>query len=255
MKRKLINLLFGLIVVISIAGCKNKGISVLDEQTPTQSIQPEVTEQTAVTNTYQPEENYVIEAQTYEKDLVKLIYPKIINLSNKTLEEQCNEILESYAMGDIQNFGTEDTYELAYEVTTQTKDMISIILRGYINFKQSAHPSVVVYTLNVDLTKGKIIRLANVKDVNELAKILYSKKGYKICDSDGNEVEDEWKSSVWDFLSQYTEESLADELRTYDVDSKEDIGTLGYSYYKDDHLYICMSVPHVMGDVIIFMME
>lgn len=263
MNKKLVQLfaMVGILSVLTGCGTKNQEPEAMNkaesiEQSQTEEVQKEKSELPKVEKTDKineedgSSEGYSITDQNYEKDLIKLHYPQISGLKDIQLQNKCNEVLKYYAMGNMENFTSKDTYELNYEVATQSKDMISIVLKGYASLADSLHPNAVVYTLNVDLKKGRIVRLQDQVELNDLAKKIIDKSWSEFYSLEGEKLDGEWENAIENHLLQYTTESLEAELKNYDITDNLEEGAYGYSYYKDGNLHIFMSVPHALGDFI-----
>jgi hypothetical protein len=74
--------------------------------------------------------------------------------------------------------------------------MISIIMRGYQNVIGAEHPSAFVGSLNVDLVNGKIVRLADIENVEDIAQRIIDNTGLGILGIDGNVIEGIFKDTV-----------------------------------------------------------
>ncbi|MDF2821198.1 MAG: hypothetical protein K0R15_1639 [Clostridiales bacterium] len=249
MKHKLVMLVCTVALVIGMTGCKGKP-EIIDKE-PQNTVTTTIEKEPEETITKTPDEvDYKIENKTYSKDQIRVVYPRISGLENVELEEQVNRVLEEFATKNIENYSEDDTYEMDFEVVTQTNEMISIIMRGYQNVVGAAHPSAFVGSLNVDLVNGKIVRLADIENVDEIAQKIIDNTGLVIRDIDGNVIEGIFKDAVDDYLSMYTKERLVEELSGFDIDIETNSWAEGYSYYKDGKLHIYLGVPHAIGDFV-----
>lgn len=194
----------------------------------------------------------VVEDKTIDKKKWKVTCPQISGMKNDVLETQCNQILEKYIADITDTCNEKDTFEVGYEVTEQNSDYISIVLKGYLNVQQSAHPSFLIHTLNIDLKHEKLLRLSEMADLSSLAKRILVDKAYTVYSLEGEIIEDEYEKAIKDFIDQtYTQDFLMTELEKVDInpDSLEE-PPYQYSYIKDDTLHLFLSVPTALGEYV-----
>lgn len=115
-----------------------------------------------------------------EKNVIRVAYPIVLSghtdkinamISDFVREEtnrRCFDECELTEATELPvDFPSEKMYEtdystyafgVDYRVTSLTDDILSIVYEGMINLKQSAHPTHVFFTLNIDLKNDQIIR-------------------------------------------------------------------------------------------------
>ena len=99
------------------------------------------------------------------------------------------------------------------------------------------------YTYNIDLNTGESIRLKDHVDVEKLAENMFAGTGYYV------------KEDLADYFRERLEaiydspDALAQSLAGYDY-SEDGTAPYGYSYLADGKVWICMEVPHALGDYI-----
>lgn len=185
-----------------------------------------------------------IEEVIVEKDSIRIRYPKLVNLENEKIEEKWNRIIEDRITKDLDLLSESDLYNLDYEVTTNTFEKLSLKLMGSCYYDGAAQPFEFVYTYNISLTTGESLSLSKQVDVSKLASMIYQNKGFNLESSDTEEF------MKYIYSAFENEELLAEMLSNFDYEDGED-QPFGYSYYKDNKLYLCIEVPHDLGDYVI----
>lgn len=135
------------------------------------------------------------------------------------------------------------TYRVTYTVKTMTPDTLSILMDGTVNTPDTPEEYTFKYTYNIDLNTGESIRLKDHVDVEKLAENMFAGTGYYV------------KEDLADYFRERLEaiydspDALAQSLAGYDY-SEDGTAPYGYSYLADGKVWICMEVPHALGDYI-----
>ena len=122
-----------------------------------------------------------------------------------------------------------------------TPDTLSILMNGNICEQGAAHPYSFKYTYNIDLNTGESIRLADHVDVDRLAENLFAGTGYYVEESAADYFRERLEAIYG------TPDSLARSLAGYDY-TEDGSAPYGYSYLENGKVWICMEVPHALGD-------
>ena len=193
---------------------------------------------------------YFIEERNFKRDQISIKYPQIQGLNNQELQKESNELIEQRVLERTNILSAEDTYELNYIVKEQTDHMISIIMTGTSYIHDAMYPSSVLYTINVDLENSRIWKLENVSGIEEIAESLRDGKNLPMYDMEGNRIQEDWQIAIEEYLDQETLQGLTEDLQQFDVNDNLEIEPVGYSYFENGKLHICISVPHALGDYI-----
>ena len=129
-----------------------------------------------------------------------------------------------------------------YEVKTMTADVLSILMNGYI-YGEEEKPYSFKYTYNIDLNTGDSIRLKDHVDVQRVAENMFSGTGYYVDEALAPHFV-ERLSAIYE-----SPDALARSLEGYDY-TEDGSAPYGYSYIADGRVWICMEVPHELGDYI-----
>ena len=130
---------------------------------------------------------------------------------------------------------------MSYVVKTMTPDTLSILMNGNICEQGAVHPYSFKYTYNIDLNTGESIRLADHVDVDRLAENLFAGTGYYVEESAADYFRERLEAIYG------TPDSLARSLAGYDY-AEDGSAPYGYSYLENGKVWICMEVPHALGD-------
>jgi len=126
------------------------------------------------TNPYQ-----VVKAE-YQKQQIRISYPRITNLQDTGKQKGINEIIKkealkglNYYLGDTKGL----TLNIQYHITWMGPNLLSIQYQGLGYTKGAAHPNQLFYTTNLDIQKARKIRLKDVIRIDRnLVKRLKDKK-------------------------------------------------------------------------------
>ena len=192
------------------------------------------------------ESSYKVVDAKLERDGVSITYPQIEGLGDARMQEKWNDIIrstEEWAMEGWLSGGEsqDDSYEVSYVVKTMTPDTLSILMNGNICEQGAAHPYSFKYTYNIDLNTGESIRLADHVDVDRLAENLFAGTGYYVEESAADYFRERLEAIYG------TPDSLARSLAGYDY-AEDGSAPYGYSYLENGKVWICMEVPHALGD-------
>lgn len=200
-------------------------------------------------NRYPYEEaTYEIEEKELSKGDVRISYPQIMGLSNREVQEKWNEVISGHARKALDEAEEESSLEVNYSVKTMNDQMLSILIEGFYCVKDAAYPTRFCYTYNIDLLSGESVRLAYLRDIDELAKELLEGKG---CQTEG-ELGEELKERLTILYG--NEEQLADALRNFDYGESRET-PMGFSYQEDGKVHLLIEVPHALGDYVDVILE
>jgi len=214
-----------------------------EEETQTQ------TEEETVAFADEQTVQYDIESVTYEDTLngsckVKVVFPQLIDMENTELQNTINENVKQMVMQEISEEGL-TAYGLGYQVATQGTGILSVIFRGYCNYKGAAHPTNLIRTMNLDLTTGRNLRLKDYADMAQIVSGLETASGYEII-SEGVDMAD-----FSAFLNNGYVTDYAMTLLDYDVDwNNQELIPAGYSAIRNNHVVLFVEAEHAMGDYV-----
>ena len=183
-----------------------------------------------------------------EEPGLHITYPQIENLANQDIQEKWNAIIrgtEERAVEGWLSVGESQgsSFEVSYTVKTMTPDTLSILMDGTVNTPDTPEEYTFKYTYNIDLNTGESIRLKDHVDVEKLAENMFAGTGYYVKE-DLAEYFRERLEAIYD-----SPDALAQSLAGYDY-SEDGTAPYGYSYLADGKVWICMEVPHALGDYI-----
>lgn len=187
------------------------------------------------------EAEYRVREELLEGDGIRISCPQIEGLGDGRIQEKWNRIMLENEEMTMQNWAGGGAYEVTYTVKTQTADLLSILMDGSMYDEEGAHPYSFKYTYNIDLNTGNSIRLADHVDVEKVAENMFAGTGYY--------VEETLAPYFVERLESIYEspDALARSLEGYDY-SEDGSAPYGYSYLEDGKVWICMEVPHDLGD-------
>lgn len=192
------------------------------------------------------ESSYKVVDAKLEQDGVSITYPQIEGLGDARMQEKWNDIIRSTEERAMEGWlsggeSQDDSYEVSYVVKTMTPDTLSILMNGNICEQGAVHPYSFKYTYNIDLNTGESIRLADHVDVDRLAENLFAGTGYYVEESAADYFRERLEAIYG------TPDSLARSLAGYDY-AEDGSAPYGYSYLENGKVWICMEVPHALGD-------
>lgn len=183
-----------------------------------------------------------------EEPGLHITYPRIENLGNPSIQEKWNTIIRETEERAVEGWLSVEenqgsSYEVSYMVKTMTPDTLSILMDGKIDEEDGMHPYSFKYTYNIDLNTGGSIRLKDHVNVEKLAENLFAGTGYYVEESLTPYFQERLEGIYG------TPDSLARSLEGYDY-AEDGSAPYGYSYLADGKVWICMEVPHALGDYI-----
>lgn len=188
--------------------------------------------------------NYNIEMAVYEEGAVRVEYPQLTGLPDEGRQQEINEKIKAAAVGNISTDNL-SSYELKYETASGGDALVSFIFRGSSYYADSAYPSNVVRTLNIDLNTGKNTRLKDFADIAMVVNSLENAEGYTIK----NEGVDAADFSA--YLNNGAVTDYAITLLDYDIDfGNPELVPAGFSAIRDNHLILFIRAEHAMGDYV-----
>lgn len=98
---------------------------------------------------------------------IKIFFPQINGLSDKTKQAKINELIQDSVLKDIQD--VERVYrmfEMDYTIMWTSNSLLSILFYGYYDEMQAPHPNRVCNTININMKTGQIINLPDVVNAN-----------------------------------------------------------------------------------------
>ena len=183
--------------------------------------------------------NYRVTDNVYYQGNISLRYPQITGLQDIALEESCNTWIEQAVMQRVTE-NTDIAYELNYEVTTSTPELLSIVIKGYWHAPENAYPQSVRYTLNIDIDRNQVLRLSDLADPETLA-------GRVVAGEDLGITGDVNEADARGYLSALSADTLAEEFAAYDF-SGENGAPDGYCYIQSGRLHVLIPTVHALGD-------
>lgn len=189
------------------------------------------------------EVSYRVKEMLIGEGNMKISCPQIEGLSDEQIQGKWNRIMLGTEERAMDQWGGNGTYEVHYTVKTMTEDMLSVLMDGTVQEEGSAYPYTFKYTYNIDLNTGESIRLKDHVDVKKVAENMFAGKGYYLDESLAAEFADRLK------VIYESPEALARSLAGYDY-SEDQTAPYGYSYIADGKVWICMEVPHALGDYV-----
>ncbi len=189
------------------------------------------------------EAEYRVTETILEADGLYISCPQIEGLGDERIQEKWNAIILENEQRAVDGWEGGGTYQVSFTVKTMSDDLLSILLEGNVYSEGEAYPSTFLYTYNIDLNTGKSVRLCDQVDVDQLAENLFAGVGYY--------VEESLKPYFVERLESIYEDpdALARSLEGYDY-SEDESEPYGYSYISSGRVWLCMEVPHSLGDYI-----
>jgi len=202
---------------------------------------------------------YVLTSQTYSASGVQIDYPQISDYGDQAKEAAINNLIKDEALRILEYYQSEEAeyhLEIAFNVTWQSKGLLSVQYTGTGYIAGAAHPNEFFYTTNINMMGGEKIRLADVAFIDE-AFVERFREGELV--SGEETVREELKAALQDYLSYVTDDDLIAMFNKADFsgDSGESGATFfmlaeSYSYFTDDSLGISIAVPYALGDYALY---
>ncbi len=188
--------------------------------------------------------SYSVSEGLLQEGAVTFSYPQIQDCSNTELQEKWNSIMEKKAEEMAEGLAEGSSLQGAFDVKTMNDELLSILVSGEISAAGAAYPSRFQYTYNIDMKTGENIRLAHHVNVNQVAEDMMNGKNYTVSGELASEFQERLTVLYGDA------EQLAAALRGFDFGKGQNEHPAGYSYQEDGQTWLCMEVPHVLGDFV-----
>ncbi|MCD8196538.1 MAG: hypothetical protein LUE24_05150 [Lachnospiraceae bacterium] len=176
------------------------------------------------------------------EDGVSISCPQIEDLGDEEIQEKWNGIMLANEQMAVEDWSGGGTYTVTYTLKTMTVDTLSILMDGVYS-DGTYDEQTFKYTYNIDLNTGGSIRLADHVDVELLAEDMFEGKGYYVDEALAPYFLERIQS-IYE-----SPDSLARSLESYDY-AEDGSAPYGYSYLENGKVWLCMEVPHSMGDYI-----
>lgn len=185
--------------------------------------------------------NFTIQKKQYCYKKIDIKYPALTG-KQKT---KVNKLVKQTIFKKIENsFGTNykdlKNFELSidYKIKFQNNRFISICFLGYSDVKGTVHPNDLLYTLNIDLQKVKLCKLADFYNING-----------EFLDALDNNFKNQYSEDYWEALDMmYSGKDLEKQLKKADMIKKY---VLCRSYFTKKKVVIIFEVPHGIGSQIL----
>ena len=246
-----------LLITVAIVGCTFAGAKeTLPESTVPSVPEPEPTVTSPVfTDPTEPQQTLPMLYGAYltqlsDGNLICIRLPDLQNAQLRTallseLEERLNTLFEGSAavIPSDTPVSTENTtayrrsLTLDHEITYQTENLISIVFRGMYNAGDAAHPTNILFSVNLSPKTGQRIYLRNLYSINQA---LYADFSASATQTLLAQMDGQWPE-IWGSFS----ESFCDweqfRLGMYREDT--------FSWYcTPEGITISYTVPHALGD-------
>lgn len=186
--------------------------------------------------------SYSVTDGVIQEGTVTFYYPQIQHVSNTELQDQWNGLIEKKAESMAEGLTEGSTLWGSYEVKTMNDELLSILVSGEISDAGAAYPSRFQYTYNIDMKTGENIRLAHYTDVEQVAEDMMNGEGYTVSEEFAEEFQKRLTVLYGDT------EQLAAALKGFDFGEGQNEHPAGYSYQENGQTWLCMEVPHALGD-------
>lgn len=186
---------------------------------------------------------YVIENESYKKEGVSIKYPQINKLGDDANQNKINKIIKSEAFTVMNLYEDTDdsTIEIDFKITWKSKNLISIQYYGSGFSKGAAYPVDLLYTINIDISKGSKLRMKDYINIDNNFVDKFRK--YKVKNPDINQASEGAFEYILDTYS------VDDLLKYFDgADSSYSNSAFVFSYFTKDSLGISIEVPNAVGD-------
>ena len=189
------------------------------------------------------EASYRVREMVLSEGDISISCPQIEGLPDEDIQGKWNRIILGAEERAMDEWDASGTYEVTYEIKTMTKDVLSILMNGSFHAEGAAHPCSFKYTYNIDLNTGESIRLADHVSVDKVAENMFAGTGYYVEESLAPHFSERLK------VIYESPGALARSLAGYDY-SEDGSAPYGYSYLANGKVWLCMEVPHALGDYI-----
>lgn len=195
-----------------------------------------------------------IDIQYFEDKSISITYPILKNIGTPEIEAKVNEQLKQDALRVLEFYNVNaesDTMNIMSEISGIEEEWISVIYTGEYMSQGAAHPELIFYSSNINLTTGEHIQINEIMSISELIELIAKSKSYEIIMMEENEA---LEKDLKKFIEELGEEEWKVLLE------KADFGNSSYDSYpecftyrqqeKGDivHLYIAIPVPYALGN-------
>lgn len=188
--------------------------------------------------------SYSVTSGMLQEGTVTFSYPQIQDATDTELQSQWNERIENKVETMAAELEEGTTLTGSYDVKTMNDELLSILVSGEISSASAAYPSRFQYTYNIDMKTGENIRLAHYMDVNQIAENMMNGEGYTV----DKELASEFQERLTILYG--NTEQLATALKGFDFGEGQNEHPAGYSYRENGQTWLCMEVPHALGDFV-----
>jgi hypothetical protein len=217
-----------------------------------ESVIPEITE--TPENINHPELEIELENEpepelrAYE-DGINISYPVFDHLSpeiNALIRDKAHTALRDYDglfdSHEEDDFTVSLELEINYEIMLMNENMLSVLFTGtaYIS-PAGVRPNNYLYSVNIDLQTGELIKLADVIEINEAFLELF------LSDEINSEFFEQKEPFFEHYFEFYSEEDLLQRLQGVDSATWTDS-----SYYTESSVFISLGTIHVLGSYAVF---
>lgn len=191
--------------------------------------------------------NYNINPKVYKNKNITVNYPQITNLGAANKQSTINQLIKNDVLSYVnKNIEADSSLELKYSVKLQTPDLLSIQYSGVANAPNTAHPSNIFYTTNINMKDVKKLRLPDIVNVD--ANLVNAFKKGQYVDSRGmsKEAQAQITGYVNDNISTSDLVKYFNGADSFDIENVNQSNT--FSYLTKDSIVISINVPHALGD-------
>lgn len=185
---------------------------------------------------------YDITKDSYIDGGIKINYPKINIFGDIDKQNKINDLIKNEALKALEwckDDTSEVTFELDYEIKYKGDNILSIEYLGYENVKGAAHPANIIYTTNINMKEGSLIKLDEILNIDESLINEYKNGKYKTFTP---ELNLETAGVLEQIKNRFVTENLIEEFKD---------GTSKF-YFTEKSLGISASIAHVVGDHVEF---
>lgn len=199
-------------------------------------------------NSNQAAEVYQLNSNVYKNQNITINYPQITGLGDSNKQSVINELIKNDVVSYVnKNIAGDSNLTLNYIVKLQASDLLSIQYSGVASRSNSAHPSNIFYTTNIDVKNGKKPRLSDFVQVNQDLVKAFKKGQYVNFQSRySKEQQAEIVKYVNDNISANNLIKYFNEADSLDIENVNTSST--FSYLTKDSIVISVNVPHALGD-------
>jgi len=173
--------------------------------------------------------------QIYKLDDISIEYPQFTG-NNEIELDKLNNMIKNYALSILDKYDNAEDFSLdiVSEVKYCDDNFVSIVFSGYSYIIDYPYPNNEFYTINIDISKMKELKLSDFVSVNKNFAELLKSDMFNVVNLEQVEL-----------LNEYTIEQLLECLNDADIGSSM---SKAFSYYTDSKIGISITVLHVLGD-------